>query len=116
MAVKLNPAALDFAKQLLDDDQYMINTQWSQNEPTAEEENRYLEGHGWQEYARWYLGVDPDAPADTKAHYQFPYGNFQKLHRSGVMAVKQRAAQNQYEDVVEGADELLDVLDRMNAC
>jgi hypothetical protein len=60
--------------------------------------------------------VDWDAPADSEAHYQFPYGNFRKLHRSGVIAAKQLAGQNCYGDIVDGADSLLDLLDRMNAC
>ena len=116
MAVKLNPAALEFAKQLIDSDDYAINTQWSTNEPTPTEEDRYLKANGWDGYARWFLGVDLDEPTESKARYQFPYGNFQKLHRSGVTTIKQRAEQHQYADVVEGADELLDLMDRLNAC
>jgi hypothetical protein len=116
MAVKLNPAALAHARSLVDDDQYTINTEWSKSEPTPQEENHFLDKYGWDEYAQWYLGVDTDEVEGTKARYKFPYGNFKKLHHSGVIAIKQRAAQNHYDDIVKGADELLDMLDRLNAC
>ena len=116
MAVILNQQALENARRLLDEGRYMINTVWGTSAPTHDEETDYVEKHGWGAYSAWYLGIDTDEPADSQAHYQFPYGNFRKLHRSGVIAAKKRAAQNQYIDIVEGADDLLDLLDRMNAC
>lgn len=116
MAVKLNSAALAHAQQLLDDDQYMINTVWSSNEPSPEQEQQYLDRNGLDAYAQWFLGIDTDEPADSKARYKYPYGNFKKLHRSGVIAAKQRAAQHKAREVVDGADQILDLLDRMNAC
>lgn len=116
MMIKLNRKALEHAHRLLDEDRYMINTVWGTNAPTPEQETQYSEKYGWDAYSDWYLGIDMDEPTDSKAHYKFPYGNFQKLHRSGVIAAQQRAAQSHHDDIVEGADELLDLLDRMNAC
>lgn len=116
MAIKLNPVALNHARQLLDDGSYVINTEWGKNEPTPEEEERFLDQHGLEAYGLWYLGVDTDEPADSKAHYKFPYGNFQKLHRSGVVAAKRRAEKEKDAEIVEGADTILDIFDRMNAC
>lgn len=116
MTVKLNPQALEHAKQLLDDDLYMINTSWNSSAPTAEQERRYLESNTWDDYGKWYLGIDSDQSADSPKRYQLPYGNFQKLHRSGVIAARQRAAQEHQQEIVDGADELLDLLDRLNAC
>ena len=116
MAVVLNQQALENARRLLDEGRYMINTVWGTSAPTHDEETEYVEKHGWNTYSEWYLGVDLDEPADSTARYKFPYGNFRKLHRSGVIAAKQRAAQSHYDDIVEGANELLDLLDRMNAC
>lgn len=116
MAVVLNRRALDNAKRLLDNGDFMINTVWATSAPTPDEETRYIEQHGWDAFSEWYLGIDTDEPAESRAHYILPYGNFRKLHRSGVIAAKRQAAQNRYDDIVEGADELLDLLDRMNAC
>lgn len=116
MPVTLNQQALENARCLLDQGQYMINTVWTTSAPSPEEEAHYAEACGWGAYAAWYLGIDTEEPADSKARYKFPYGNFKKLHRSGVIAAKQRAARDQLDDIVQGADEILDLLDRMNAC
>jgi hypothetical protein len=116
MTVKLNREALEFAKHLIDEGHYAINTVWSRNEPTPNRENKFLDQHGWDDYAKWYLAVDTDDSADAKARYKFPVGDFRNLHRSGVIAAKQRAGQQHYADVEQAADELLDLFDRLNAC
>jgi hypothetical protein len=46
-----------------------------------------------------HLGVDDDLPADTKRRYKFPYGDFQDVHRCGVLSAESRAAQQHYEDI-----------------
>ena len=116
MTVKANQDAVAFAKQLIDEGSYAINTQWSKNEPSTSQENKYLDQHDWNDYAKWYLAVDTDENEETKERHKFPIGDFRKLHRSGVIAAKQRAAQNHYDDIERAADEILDVFDRMNAC
>jgi len=116
MTVKLNREALDHAKQLLDSGDYMINTQWSKVQPSEKEESAYLDKHGEAEYAKWYLAIDTDEKEGSKDRHKFPFGDFRKVHHSGLIAAKQRAAQNDYTDIRDAADELLDIFDRMNAC
>ena len=116
MTIILNQQALASARRLLDEGLYMINTVWGTSAPSPEEETHFADQYGWDAYSGWYLGIDTDEPVDSKARYKFPYGNFRKLHRNGVITAKQRAAQNHCDDMVEGADELLDLLDLMNAC
>ena len=41
----------------------------------------------------------------------FPYGDFHRVHRSGLIAAKQRAAQRDHDDIERAADELLVLLD-----
>ena len=112
----VNHEALAKAKQLIDEGSFRINTPWRDAQPTNTAEDRYIEKHGWDEFGQWYLGVDPDAAADTKARYKFPFGDFNAVHRTGLVVVKQRAAQNHEPDVEAAADELLDLFDRLNAC
>lgn len=101
MAVKLNDRAFEHAKALVNNRQYVYDDRdaWSEHQPTAEEENRYLEQHGYDEYALWYLGVDNEAPRDTKGHYKFPYGDFRRVHRCGFLAAESRAGQRKYDDI-----------------
>ncbi len=116
MPVKLNCEALEHARKLIDDGSYIINTAWKTAQPNEKEENAYLDKHSEADYAKWFLAVDTDEKEGSKARHKFPYGDFRKVHQSGLVAVRQRAAQNDYEDIYEAAGELLDIFDRMNAC
>ena len=62
----------------------------AQNQPSTEAENEFIEAHGWDEYANWHLGVDDEASEHTKARYKFPYGDFERVHRCGLIAAEVR--------------------------
>jgi hypothetical protein len=55
--------------------------------------------------------VDESADEETKERFGFPCGDFRRVHRSGLIAAKQRAAQNNYADIERAADALLTLLD-----
>jgi hypothetical protein len=104
VTVKLNKKAFDHAKRLIRDD-------WSEHAPSADDENAFLEKHGYAEYSKWYLGVDDDHPDDQKGHYKFPFGDFKKIHRCAVISAESRAAQYDHDDIREALGELLERLD-----
>jgi len=114
MSIVLNQPALEHARRLLDDEQYAINTVWEHNAPTEEQSAAYKTLHGEAAFKLWYLAVERDA--NGNAVYVLPYGDFRKLHRSAVVAAYKHAIQLNAADVEAGARELLDLLDRMNAC
>jgi hypothetical protein len=99
--VKLNKPAFAHARTLVDDDDFVYDDRdaWSEHQPTAADENRYLEAHGFEAYGRWYLGIDDEAAEDTKARYKFPYGDFERLHRCGLLAAESRAGQRKHDDI-----------------
>jgi hypothetical protein len=101
MAVKLNARAFEHAKQLVGKEQFVYDERdgWSEHQPSAAEENRFIEKHGFDEYALWYLGVDDEAAVDTKERYKFPYSDFRKVHRCGLLAAESRAGQRKYFDI-----------------
>ena len=105
---KPNPAAKKKAKSLVESHQYVVDSDWSDSQPTSDDENNFLETHGWDEYAKWFLAIDPDASEQTKGRFHFPFGDFRRLHRSGLIATKQRAAQNNHNKIEAAVDELLD--------
>jgi hypothetical protein len=115
MAVRLNETAFDHAKALIRDGKYVADERdaWSEHEPSAEQENRYIEEHGYAAYARWYLGVDDEENEDTKAHYKFPYGDFEKVHRCGVLSAESRAGQRKYYDIELATAHLHGMLDAL---
>jgi hypothetical protein len=115
MSVKLNNSAFDHAKKLIEERQCVVDDKdaWSEHQPSTADENSFLHIHGVREYSRWYLGVDDEEEPDTKGHYKFPYGDFQKVHRCGVLAAESRAAQRHYNDVRSAAAHLHGMLDAL---
>jgi hypothetical protein len=117
MAVKLNESAFEFAKDRIESGDYVIDERdaWSEHQPDADEENELIETEGWEEYARWHLGIDDEANVETKAHYKFPYGDFEDVHRCAVLAAESRAGQRKYEDIEFAAAHLHGMLDAVKA-
>ena len=56
-------------------------------------QNAYLENHSWEEYAAWHLGLTEGATDETKARYAFVYGDFRRVHRTGLIACVYRASE-----------------------
>src|SRR5947209_7584604 len=101
MTVKLNRKSVAHARRLISEGRYVVDEPrvWSTHRPSAADENRYIARHGFVAYSLWYLGIDDDARAETKRRYRFPYGDFDKVHRCGVMSAEFRAKERGYDDV-----------------
>jgi hypothetical protein len=112
---EVNDAGVAKARELIDAGQYLLDSEWSAAQPDADTENAQLDRHGYDGYGQWHLGINTDAGQQTKERYGFVYGDFGRVHRSGLIAAKQRAAQNDHTDVEAAADDLLDRLDQVRA-
>ncbi|GAA1839503.1 hypothetical protein [Agromyces salentinus] len=113
MAIRLNETALRNARSLVRDGKVERDERddWSEHAPSADEENAFIEEHGWTEYRHWHLGIDDDANEETKEAYSFPYGDFRKVHRCGVISLESRAGQYDHDDVRDAAKKLLELID-----
>jgi hypothetical protein len=109
---KVNPAAVEHARKLIEARRYVLRSDWGESQPTAEDENRYLDRHSWDDYAAWHLGLTEGANEETKARYAFVFGDFRRIHRTGIIAVHFRAAEWRHKGVELAAHELLQALDR----
>ncbi len=107
----VNDAAVRKARQMIDANQYDLETEWSDAAPSADEANAKIDRDGWDGYQEWFLGIDTEASEETKDRFAFPFGDFQRVLRSGLIAAKARAAQRDHDDVEKVADELLEHLD-----
>jgi hypothetical protein len=107
----VNKAAVERARRLIDTRQYVLNSDWGQVQPNAEAGNAYLENHSWDEYAQWHLGLTDGANDETKARYAFVYGDFRRIHRTGLIACVYRAAEWRHKEVELAAHDLLQRLD-----
>jgi hypothetical protein len=107
----VNERAVARARELIDGRQYVLQSRWGDVQPGADAENAYLERHSWEEYGVWFLAVTDGATEETKARHAFVYGDFRRLHRSGLIACVYRASEWRHKDVELAAHDLLQYLD-----
>ena len=113
MAIELNRPAYEQARALIREGKVVRRERddWSEAAPTADEENGFIESDGWTAYSHWHLGVDRDENPETKQAYSFPYGDFRRVHRSGVIAAESRAGQYDHAEVEDALKKLLALID-----
>ena len=109
---ELNEAAVVKARQLIEARKYVLNSDWGRVQPRAAEQNAFLRNHTWEEYSRWHIGLTVGAADETKARYAFVYGDFRRLHRTGLIACVYRASEWRHKAVELAAHDLLQYLDR----
>lgn len=107
----VNEAAVRYARGLIDAGKYVLDSDWGEVQPKAEAENTYLEKHSWDEYGQWHLGLTEGAGEQTKARHAFAFGDFRRIHRTGLIACVYRASQWRHKDVELAAHDLLQRLD-----
>jgi hypothetical protein len=111
----LNQHAVERARRLIDARQYVLTSDWGERQPKAEDENAFLQSHSWDEYAEWHLGLTDGASDGTKARYAFVFGDFRRIHRTGIIACHFRAAEWRHKEIELAAHELLQYLDQKTA-
>jgi len=108
----LNTKAVAHARKLIRARQYDLDSDWGEVAPTADDENAYLRTHAWDEYAAWHLGLTDGANDETKARYAFVFGDFRRIHRTGLIACVYRAAEWRHKAIELAAHDLLQELDK----
>ena len=111
----VNKRAVARARRLIDARQYVLDSDWGEAQPTAADENAFLASHTWDEFAEWHLGLTEGATDETKARYAFVFGDFRRIHRTGLIACQYRAAEWRHKDVELAAHDLLQLLDKKTA-
>jgi len=108
----LNERAVAHARKLIEGRQYVLDSDWGEVAPTADDENAYLKTHTWGEYAAWHLGLTDGANDETKARFAFVFGDFRRIHRTGLIACVYRAAEWRHKAIELAAHDLLQELDK----
>jgi hypothetical protein len=111
----VNTRAVAKARSLIESRQYVLDSDWGDVQPKAGDENAFLRNHAWDDYAEWHLGLTEGAADETKARYAFVYGDFRRLHRTGLIACHYRAAEWRHKEIELTAHELLQLLDATSA-
>ena len=108
---EVNSVAVDRCRALIESRQYVLDSDWGDVQPSAAEQNTFLENHDWDDYAAWHLGLTKGATDHTKARYAFVFGDFRRIHRTGIIACHFRAAEWRHKEIELAAHELLQYLD-----
>lgn len=113
MAIEVNRPAVENARRLIRAGEVVRDDRdaWSEAAPTADEENSFIEEHGWTEFSHWHLGIDKEQNRETKGAYSFPFGDFRKVHRSGVISGESRAGQYDHTEIRDELRKLLELID-----
>ena len=113
MAVKLNRKALAHARKLIESGKVErdVRDDWSEHAPSADDENAYIDKHGFADFAEWHLGRDDEESAGTKSSVSFPFGDFTKVHRCAVISLESRAGQYRHDEIRDAAKKLLELID-----
>jgi hypothetical protein len=111
----VNKRGVARARELIEARQYVLDSDWGEVQPGADAENDFLSSHSWDEYGEWHLGLTEGPQDDTKARYAFVYGDFRRLHRTGLIACHYRAAEWRHKEIELAAHDLLQLLDKTSA-
>jgi hypothetical protein len=112
---EVNDAGVAHARKLIDARQYVLDSDWGEVQPSADDENRFLESHSWDDYAAWHLGLTAGASDETKARYAFVCGDLRRVHRSALIACVYRASEWRHKQIELAAHDLLQHLDQTSA-
>lgn len=110
MTVHLNRAAAVHARMLIEAGTVDRDAAWSFE---AADSDALLgpDGNDWVEYARWFLGEDTAATPKTKDRYKYPVGKGGKVYRAALIAIRQRAGQQNAQAVFDEAGQLVALID-----
>jgi len=114
MAVELNRPALTQARRMVAEGKTTHDERddWSEHAPSAEDENAFIDKHGYGDYGHWHLGIDTSKPEGTKGRYSFPYGDFTRVHRCAVISLESRAGQYDHPEIEKATRNLLELIDK----
>jgi hypothetical protein len=114
MTVKLNERGYEHAKRLIEEGKFVDDERdaWSDHHPPTQTEEEFIEKNGFFEYSKWFLGVNYEYREESRRHYEFPHGDFENVHRCGILAARSRAGQDKYFDVEKAVADLLAVIEK----
>ena len=108
----VNERAVAHARRLIEKHQYVLDSDWGDVQPSAEDENAFLETHSWEAFGDWHLGLTEGATEETKSRYAFVYGDLRRVHRTGLIACVFRASEWRHKSIELAAHDLLQYLDK----
>lgn len=112
MAIEVNRKGFEFARQLIEDGKYVLDDHgdWDNVNPDTNQQDNFIRDRGMEAFGNWHLGIKVGGSFNEKGTYSFPYGDYHKVYRSGLIAAEERAAQYHHGAVEQAAKDLLAML------
>jgi len=110
MSLKISSKAVSHARSLIKAGKINASGSWGFD---SADRNTLLDSvdGSWSKYALWFLVYDDQADEDTFGRNKYPYGKQGKIWRRAVIAIKSRAAQQNFTELADIAGSLLDAID-----
>jgi hypothetical protein len=110
MPTTLNGPGESFANSLISQGKINKSAAWSWS---ASDENSILgKDEDWTAYGKHFLGTEPGTDPKTKAHWKYPFAKGDTLYRSALIAIRQRAGQQNVTSIFQAAGRLLAKVDK----
>ncbi|MFA6065844.1 MAG: hypothetical protein WC707_01540 [Candidatus Babeliaceae bacterium] len=87
-------------------------TNWEEVRPSRDEEVRFLNTHSLDEYGLWFLGLKTDADQKDISKFVYPFGDFNIVHKSALIAAEKNATQFGHEEIKAVAQKLLNTINQ----
>ncbi len=109
MAIKLHKPGYEKAETMIRKgvEVNTISNNWHEVKPDADDALHYLKAHSLDEYGLWFLGIDTAKPANDSTKFVYPYGDFEIVQQSGIMAAEEQAKKSGNTEIAAAAHELL---------
>ena len=105
---RLNQKGYDNALKLVKAGKVDIDGEW---DFSAAEGNELLGDDDWDNYGKWFLGIDSEADRETKGYYGYPYGKDGKVYRKALIAIRQYSGRFNLTDIYNAAGKLIEIID-----
>jgi hypothetical protein len=109
MPITVNSSGIQHARSLIQRKRINTTASWSFS---ASDGNAILgDPPDYTKYRQWFLGIDRGMNLKTKGAYKYPFGKAGTVYRSALIAIRQRAAQQNATDIFDAAGRLLQEID-----
>lgn len=110
---KLNKASEEYSEKLIAHGWVDSSDQWSFSSSNG---NIILRSGGWDLYSKCHLGVNSEAPEETRERFGYPVAKVQGdhvvLYKRALDAIRQRGRQEHEKEIFDAAGELLERVDK----
>lgn len=111
MTVKLNDAGKAHAASMIRAGKVDKTTDWT-FDAAAGDALLGDKGDDWAAYSEAHLGIDTGEAPNTKGRFKYPFQKGDKVYRSGLIAIRQRAKQQGADAIFDAAGALVEAIDK----